>query len=296
MDKKKINELAVTIEKISYLYRSVRKSDEEIQKLEIALLKKYVVELYDGILSLEKNENSKMPSASSASGTLKNSVRESKISSVFKPKIEEKTIKATPKLDKIANSFSPKKTAPAEEEASDFMATEVQPNVQIQMPISQRDTVPESVAEVKKVVEEKVVDIVENTNDSVRTQILNDIVKTNDTAANDETLLITESPEAKELNDNFGKQQAKTIADQLAQSEIKTFDINFNQRHAFVKDLFDGDEQAYQKTLLELGKSNGYIEALTYINLNVRYDYHWKDDSEIKEEFMAIIKRKFLSR
>ena len=92
------------------------------------------------------------------------------------------------------------------------------------------------------------------------------------------------------------KKQNKTIADQLAQSEIKTFDINFNQRHAFVKELFDNDEQAYDKTLLELGKSNGYIEALTYINLNVRYDYNWSDDSETKEEFMAIIKSKFLNR
>ena len=93
MDKKKINELAVTIEKISYLYRSVRKSDEEIQKLEIALLKKYVVELYDGILSLEKDEKSKAVTSSSASKSLKSSIRESKVSSVFKPKIEEKTIK-----------------------------------------------------------------------------------------------------------------------------------------------------------------------------------------------------------
>ncbi|MGB1206283.1 MAG: hypothetical protein ACPG5B_11585 [Chitinophagales bacterium] len=294
MDKKKINELAVTIEKISYLYRSVRKSDEEIQKLEIALLKKYVIELYDGILSLEKEEKSRIPSASSSSSSLKNKVREPKSSSVFKPKIEEKTIKTTPKIDKIANTFSPK-TVPAEEEASDFMATEVQPNVQVKIPISQRDTITEPAEEVKKVVEEKIIDIVEDDRDDVRTQILSDIVKSND-MANDETLLITESPEAKELNDSFEKRQNKTLADKLAQSDIKTFDINFNQRHAFVSELFNGDEQAYKQTLYELGKSNGYIEALTYINLNVRYDYRWKDDSETKEEFMNIIKSKFLNR
>ena len=175
MDKKKINELAVTIEKISYLYRSVRKSDEEIQKLEIALLKKYVVELYDGILSLEKDEKSKAVTSSSASKSLKSSIRESKVSSVFKPKIEEKTIKTTPKLDKIAKPFSTKKAAPAEKEAEDFMATQVQPNVQIQMPTADRDTVQESAEEVKKVVEEKVIDIVENNVDSVRTQVLSGI-------------------------------------------------------------------------------------------------------------------------
>ena len=295
MDKKKINELAVTIEKISYLYRSVRKSDEEIQKLEIALLKKYVVELYDGILSLEKDEKSKAVTSSSASKSLKSSIRESKVSSVFKPKIEEKTIKTTPKLDKIAKPFSTKKAAPAEKEAEDFMATQVQPNVQIQMPTADRDTVQESAEEVKKVVEEKVIDIVENNVDSVRTQVLSGITNANNSAS-DETVLITESPEAKELNDNFGKKQEKTLADQLAQSEIKTFDINFNQRHAFVNELFEGNEQAYQNTLTELGKSGGYIEALTYINLNVRYDYHWKDDSPTKEEFMNIIKSKFLNR
>ena len=55
MDRKIVNELAITIEKINYLYRNIRKRDEDIQKIELALLKKYVSELYDGLISLDKS-------------------------------------------------------------------------------------------------------------------------------------------------------------------------------------------------------------------------------------------------
>jgi hypothetical protein len=53
MNKRRLNEIAVALEKVNYLYRNMRKSNEPIKRLELALLKKYVLDLYDNILVME---------------------------------------------------------------------------------------------------------------------------------------------------------------------------------------------------------------------------------------------------
>ena len=54
MDNNIINELAVNIGKISYLYKNIRKSGKQPTNIEIRLLKKYITELYDGIILMEQ--------------------------------------------------------------------------------------------------------------------------------------------------------------------------------------------------------------------------------------------------
>ncbi len=314
MDKKKINKLAVVIEKINYLYRSIRKSDEEIQKLETALLKKYITDLYDGILELERDIN--MP----AKADLKKAplqaaaviappppppaaVEEPEPEPEPEPEVEtppayepapepepepvlEEEVAAveeeyTPEpepereassFDNVANNFV------EEEEVHDYMDTQIHPNAQ---PAQEAFN---AVAEVKDVVEE---DVILDDSEHSRTQVLDDLVTKEAEHSVEETV-------AMELNDVLAKQQSnKSIADRLSTGN-SAFDISFNQRHAFVNELFTGDEGIYQTTINELAKSKGYIEALTYINLNVRYEYKWKDEDPTVRDFMNVIKRKYL--
>ena len=67
-----------------------------------------------------------------------------------------------------------------------------------------------------------------------------------------------------------------------------------SQKFAFIKTLFNGNEQAYQRTIQTVVNSKGYIEALTYINLNVRHEMGWQDHYPTVKEFIDIIKHKFL--
>ena len=75
----------------------------------------------------------------------------------------------------------------------------------------------------------------------------------------------------------------------------KSFNVNYNQRYAFISDLFKGDAAVYDQTLEELGKCKNVIEAFTYLNLHVKIKYDWKDDAPLVKEFQQIVKDKFLS-
>ena len=93
---------------------------------------------------------------------------------------------------------------------------------------------------------------------------------------------IATTEESNELNNVFKQGQKK-------------FSISFNQRFAFISELFGGDAAVYEHTLEELGKCANVIEAFTYLNLHVKLKYQWKDDSETTKEFQKIVKDSFLS-
>ncbi len=137
---------------------------------------------------------------------------------------------------------------------------------------------------------------------SSKTKILNDLLEKDppiehiveeDLAEQQEEMTV-EAPEA--LNDLYKNQQEKpSIADQLGAANYEgKFPISFNQRFAFINQLFDGDADAFNHSMNELSESRGYIEALTYINLNLRHDYKWQDDDPVVKDFLDMIKRKFL--
>lgn len=105
-----------------------------------------------------------------------------------------------------------------------------------------------------------------------------------------------------ELHDVLAKNKSKkiTIADQLknkpqaSKTGQHNFNLSFNERFAYVKELFDGNAQDFDKVMSELSQSQGYIEALTYINLNVKHKYKWDEKSQTVKQFMKLIKVKFL--
>ncbi len=106
---------------------------------------------------------------------------------------------------------------------------------------------------------------------------------------------VVETPK-EEVHDFFRQEQeVKSVADQLGNNhDTVSFPISFNQRFAFINQLFDGDTDAYNRSIADLGNSKGYIEALTYINLNLRHDYKWQDDDPVVKDFLDMIKKKFL--
>ena len=132
----------------------------------------------------------------------------------------------------------------------------------------------------------------EENDDSVRTMILEN------KGGNDNLLKITENTDDETVA--IDAKKATPLIDALKGGKTSEgggkniFPINFNQRYAFVNRLFDGDEAGYGKAINDLSESKGYIEALTYVNLNLRYDYKWRDDDPTVKEFLDIIKHTFL--
>ena len=144
--------------------------------------------------------------------------------------------------------------------------------------------------------------------DTAKTQILDDLLRRDSRpSANIEKEAIKlvadfdedegETIAIGELNSLLGKEQEETSTRKdtgaISGDSIK-FPVTFNQRIAFIRELFSNNEKAYHESMKELSEARGYIEALTYINLNLRYDFNWKDNDPIVKEFLEMIKHRFL--
>ena len=128
---------------------------------------------------------------------------------------------------------------------------------------------------------------------SVRTQILDDIVKSSEPTQDHNDLTVEDEIDADET-------VALELNDVLARNSNshtgagRSMDISFNQRFAFINQLFKGNSDAYNKALDDIRHSEGYIQALTYVNLNLVHDYGWDSDDPVVKDFKEVIRKCFL--
>ncbi|WP_281227564.1 hypothetical protein [Flavobacterium aquiphilum] len=83
-----------------------------------------------------------------------------------------------------------------------------------------------------------------------------------------------------------------TLNDKLA----KEINIGLNDRIAFVKHLFGGNNEDYNRVISQLITFDTYLETKTFIDEMVKPDYNnWEGKDEYEARFMEIIEKKFLS-
>jgi hypothetical protein len=96
---------------------------------------------------------------------------------------------------------------------------------------------------------------------------------------------VTEANKRKADNDK------KSLNDKLKGSG---FAIGLNDKLAFIKHLFDGKSEDYERVLSQINTSSTYEEANTLIQNIIKPDYnHWEGKTEFEERFMEIIESKF---
>ena len=91
--------------------------------------------------------------------------------------------------------------------------------------------------------------------------------------------------------DLFDNAQKKSLNDKL-QGDIQ---IGLNDRIAFVKNLFGGSQEDFNRVVSQLNSFKTLKEAKKFINKMVKPDYDWTDKEEVEERFMSIVERKFSS-
>lgn len=70
--------------------------------------------------------------------------------------------------------------------------------------------------------------------------------------------------------------------------------IGLNDKIAFIKHLFDGSREEYDRVVSQINTSDSYKEAKNLIQNIVKPDYNnWKDKEEFEERFMEIVESKF---
>ena len=74
----------------------------------------------------------------------------------------------------------------------------------------------------------------------------------------------------------------------------KNIQIGLNDRIAFVKNLFDGSQEDFNRVVSQLNSFKTEKEAIKFINKMVKPDYKWGEQEELETRFMEIIQRKFV--
>ncbi|PKB16982.1 hypothetical protein [Flavobacterium sp. 5] len=92
----------------------------------------------------------------------------------------------------------------------------------------------------------------------------------------------------------FEKEEPKSIT--LNDKLVKEITIGLNDRIAFVKHLFGGSNEDYNRVLNQLITFDTFIETKSFIDEMVKPDYNnWEGKEDYENRFMEIIEKKFLS-
>jgi hypothetical protein len=83
--------------------------------------------------------------------------------------------------------------------------------------------------------------------------------------------------------------QKKSVNDQF-QGDLQ---IGLNDRIAFVKQLFEGSQEDFNRVVSQLNSFKTEKEAVKFINKLVKPDYNWSEKVAFEERFMFLISRKF---
>lgn len=82
-----------------------------------------------------------------------------------------------------------------------------------------------------------------------------------------------------------------SLNDKLQNSAIQ---VGLNDRIAFVKYLFNGSQEDYNRVLSQLNSFDTEDEAKDFLLNIVKPDYYWDDKFEYEQRFLFLIERKFL--
>jgi hypothetical protein len=91
------------------------------------------------------------------------------------------------------------------------------------------------------------------------------------------------------MADLFENAQPKSLNDKLA----STIQIGLNDRIAFVKHLFHGEQEDYNRVISQLNTFKTEKEALDFVNTMVKPDYNWAAHEDLEVRFLEIVSRKF---
>lgn len=92
------------------------------------------------------------------------------------------------------------------------------------------------------------------------------------------------------MTDLFTKAEPKKTVNDYFQ---KTIQIDLNDRIAFVKHLFDGDQNDFNRVISQLNTFKTEKEAKKFISKMIKPDYDWSAKEEYENRLLEIIERRF---
>ena len=98
-----------------------------------------------------------------------------------------------------------------------------------------------------------------------------------------------------ELNDSLNAPK-KEVSDSLKDSPIKDLRkaIGINDRFLFINELFQGDENMYERSIKTINGFAIFPEAEYWIRRELKTKLGWNDQQDTVRQFDALVKRRFL--
>lgn len=88
-----------------------------------------------------------------------------------------------------------------------------------------------------------------------------------------------------------GSSNKRSLNDKLKKGN---FNIGLNDKIAFIKHLFAGNQVDYDRVISQLNTKSNFKEAKVFVDTMVKPDYnHWTGKEEVSERFMEIIEARF---
>jgi hypothetical protein len=71
--------------------------------------------------------------------------------------------------------------------------------------------------------------------------------------------------------------------------------IGINEKFIFVRDLFNGNREAFEQALNGINQATDHAEAERFINDGPASSYNWKSQNKfVRADFMELVQRRFL--
>lgn len=124
-------------------------------------------------------------------------------------------------------------------------------------------------------------------------EVLEEFMSKPDYMKNDQELFEPQKTAVPQQNGAIPKKEVhtKSLNDKISNKELK---IDLNNRLAFVKHLFNGSMEDYNRVLSQLNTIDSEERSIAFINNMVKPDYNnWAGKEEYAERFMQFIERKF---
>ncbi|CAM3441773.1 hypothetical protein [Zobellia roscoffensis] len=124
-------------------------------------------------------------------------------------------------------------------------------------------------------------------------EVLEEFLSKPDYMKNDQELFEPQQPVAPKSNGATPPKEVhpKSLNDKISNKELK---IDLNNRLAFVKHLFNGSMEDYNRVLSQLNTINSEERSISFIENMVKPDYNnWAGKEEYAERFIQFIERKF---
>lgn len=96
------------------------------------------------------------------------------------------------------------------------------------------------------------------------------------------------------LNDRL-KEEKTEVAHLLKETPIKDLRkaVGINDRFAYVRELFRGDEATYERSIKTINGFNIYSEADYWMSRELKHKLGWDDKNETVQKFYGLVRRRF---